>query len=217
MSETPPSQPTASRDAIIDILKRHGPQSAAAMAKQLSLTPMAVRLQLYGLEDDGVVSSTPKPAGRGRPTLIWSLTDASSDLFPDNHQGLALEMIQSIRDLFGEEGMTRVIDRHSDIQRTRYSEELSSARSLGDRVRRLATLRTEEGYMAEAKKDGGDWLLIENHCPICAAATACTRLCANELQVFREALGAGVEIRREDHILAGARRCAYRITPSGKN
>ncbi len=210
MSETPPPPP--SRDAIIDILKRTGPQSAAALARELALTPMAVRLQLYGLEEEGVVASTPKPAGRGRPTLIWELTDASSALFPDNHQGLALEMIQSIRDLFGEAGMTKVIDRHSDIQRERYSENLASARGLADRVKRLAVLRTEEGYMAEARKDGADWLLIENHCPICSAATACTRLCANELQVFQDALGPGVSITREDHILAGARRCAYRIT-----
>lgn len=212
MPETSPTQPSPSREAIIDILKRSGAQSAAILARELSLTPMAVRLQLYGLEEEGVVTSTPKPAGRGRPTLMWSLTDASTSLFPDNHQGLALEMIQSIRDLFGEAGMTQVIDRHSDIQRDRYAEQLSSARSLPDRVRRLAALRTEEGYMAEARKDQGDWLLIENHCPICAAATACTRLCANELQVFQDALGPDVTITREDHILAGARRCAYRIT-----
>lgn len=213
MPKTPEPQPTASRDAIVDILKRSGPQSAATLAKDLKLTPMAVRLQLYALEEERLVSSTPRPSGRGRPTLIWSLTEASSDLFPDSHQGLALEMIESIRDLFGEAGMTRVIDRHSDLQRARYAEQLAAARTLGDRVKRLAALRTEEGYMAEAQRDGADWLLIENHCPICAAATACTRLCRNELEVFQDALGNAVSVAREDHILAGARRCAYRISP----
>lgn len=213
MPRTPQSQPTASRDAIIDILKRSDPQSAAALAKELELTPMAVRLQLYSLEEEGLVGSTPQASGRGRPTLMWSLTDASSDLFPNNHQGLALEMIQSIRDLFGEAGMTQVIDRHSDLQRARYAEELAASRTPADRVKRLAALRTEEGYMAEARRDGRDWLLIENHCPICTAASACTRLCRNELEVFQDALGEDFSITREDHILAGARRCAYRISP----
>jgi predicted ArsR family transcriptional regulator len=32
--------------------------------------------------------------------------------------------------------------------------------------------------------------------------------------VFRDVLGPDVEIRRTDHILAGARRCAYRISPA---
>jgi predicted ArsR family transcriptional regulator len=62
-----------------------------------------------------------------------------------------------------------------------------------------------------AAEDGDDWLLIENHCPICSAATACQRLCANELDVFQQALGPDTEVTRESHLLAGARRCVYRI------
>ncbi|MES2724598.1 MAG: MarR family transcriptional regulator, partial [Pseudomonadota bacterium] len=55
------------------------------------------------------------------------------------------------------------------------------------------------------------FLLVENHCPICAAAAACQGFCRAELMVFRAVLGPGVHIERTDHILAGARRCAYRI------
>jgi predicted ArsR family transcriptional regulator len=58
---------------------------------------------------------------------------------------------------------------------------------------------------------GGSFLLVENHCPICAAAAACQGLCRSELAVFRAVLGTEIAIERIDHILAGARRCAYRI------
>ncbi|MGE8096813.1 hypothetical protein [Pseudomonas fluorescens] len=54
-------------------------------------------------------------------------------------------------------------------------------------------------------------MLIENHCPICAAATACQGFCRAELNVFEQVLQARVE--RVEHILMNARRCAYRITP----
>jgi hypothetical protein len=78
-------------------------------------------------------------------------------------------------------------------------------------------IRTEEGYMAEVQPDpegaAGTWLLVENHCPICHAAKACTKLCAQELTVFREVLGDAASVERTDHILAGARRCAYRVRP----
>ena len=57
----------------------------------------------------------------------------------------------------------------------------------------------------------GAYMLVENHCPICAAATACAGFCRSELETFRAALGA--EVERSEHILLGARRCAYRITP----
>jgi len=49
-------------------------------------------------------------------------------------------------------------------------------------------------------------------CPICEAARACTGLCQQELELFRATLGRGVRVLREDHILKGARRCAYRVS-----
>ncbi len=66
--------------------------------------------------------------------------------------------------------------------------------------------------MAEVRKAGrGRYLLVEKHCPICSAAKTCQGLCALELEVFRAALGDQVEVERTDHILAGARRCAYAV------
>jgi predicted ArsR family transcriptional regulator len=72
-------------------------------------------------------------------------------------------------------------------------------------------LWTEAGCLAARKTDDEGFPLIENHCPICKAARACTGLCQQELDVFRAALGPEVSISRTDHILAGARRCAYHI------
>jgi hypothetical protein len=54
--------------------------------------------------------------------------------------------------------------------------------------------------------------LVERHCPICVAATACTGLCRNELEVFQDVLGPEVRIERTEHIVAGASRCAYRVS-----
>jgi predicted ArsR family transcriptional regulator len=69
---------------------------------------------------------------------------------------------------------------------------------------------------AESGTGGGGFLLVENHCPICAAARTCQGLCASELEVFRRVLGPDVTVERSDHILAGARRCAYRVSKVSK-
>jgi len=203
----------ATRSAILDRLKRDGEQSSSALGAALGVTPMAARLHLYELEAEGLVEARARASGRGRPTKLWRLTEDAARVFPDAHQGLAVEMIQSVEALFGQDGLARVIDKHGDIQRAAYGGTVGAAGPLRERVRRLARLRSDEGYMAEARRDGGDWLLIENHCPICLAARACTRLCANELQVFQDVLGDDVRVEREAHILAGARRCVYRIRP----
>ena len=65
--------------------------------------------------------------------------------------------------------------------------------------------------MGRAQEDGS-YLLLENHCPICAAAEACQGFCRSELLLFR-ALLAPATVERTEHILDGARRCAYRVTP----
>jgi predicted ArsR family transcriptional regulator len=93
-----------------------------------------------------------------------------------------------------------------------YRDRIPRNASLRRRLEALARARTEEGYMAEVwDQEDGSLLLVENHCPICTAATACTGLCSSELEVFRAALAPAVDIVRTEHIVSGARRCAYRV------
>ncbi|HCF25674.1 MAG TPA: MarR family transcriptional regulator, partial [Cyanobacteria bacterium UBA11049] len=61
------------------------------------------------------------------------------------------------------------------------------------------------------------FLLTENHCPICAAATACMGLCSKELEVFQLLLGENALIERSEHIVAGARCCTYQVSPKVKS
>ena len=202
----------ATRRKLLDELKRGGPQSATLLAETLAITPMAVRQHLYGLEEEGLVTNTATPSGRGRPTKLWALTDDAARIFPDAHQGLAVELLKSVEALFGTEGTDKIIARHGEVQLETYRGRLSGASTLKARLERLAEARSDEGYMAHVERDGADYLFIENHCPVCSAAKTCTQLCANELNVFREALGGKINITREEHILAGARRCLYRVS-----
>jgi predicted ArsR family transcriptional regulator len=82
-------------------------------------------------------------------------------------------------------------------------------------VRALAQQRTAEGYMADVQCDGDAVILVEHHCPICTAATACPGFCRSELELFRDTLGPRVTVERTAHLLAGDVRCAYRIVPVG--
>ena len=89
---------------------------------------------------------------------------------------------------------------------------MAGQNTLRQRVEALAAMRTDDGYMAEVQAQAdGAFLLIEKHCPICAAAVACTGLCGKELEVFRAVLGPNVVIERTEHMVVGARRCAYRV------
>ncbi|MDX1709519.1 MAG: metalloregulator ArsR/SmtB family transcription factor [Rhodovibrionaceae bacterium] len=204
------------RRAVIEALKRSGPQSAQQLAESLGVTHVAVRQHLYDLEDRGIVRAVERPAARGRPKKDWELTRQAEAFFPNGHGELAASLMEELTKVFGADGLARLVRERTAKQVRAYRARLTTARSLDERVRLLAEARSEEGYMAdvEAAADGA-LMLVENHCPICDAARACSGLCAAELECFREVLGEDVKVERTSHILAGARRCAYRITPSG--
>ncbi|WP_266160275.1 helix-turn-helix transcriptional regulator [Dyella silvatica] len=207
------SEPTAER--ILLQLKTQGPQSTTALAKAIQITAEAMRQQVQKLVDAGLLQGqTERSSSAGRPRQLWTLTRAVHARFPDAHAQLALDLITSVRSLFGDTGVDRLIDARREESRQLYLESIGQARSIGDRVRKLAAVRDREGYMARAERDGQDWLLIEDHCPICAAAQACQGFCRAELELFQEVLGADTRVVREQHLLAGARRCVYRISPS---
>ena len=134
-------------------------------------------------------------------------------MFPDAHADLTVKIISLMRETLGEEAVDAVIKANEKSGREKYINELRGDKDLESRIRHLAEIRDREGYMAEYQKDEEGFLLIENHCPICAAAEVCQGFCQSELNTFKAVLGEGISIKRVEHIIAGARRCAYRICP----
>ena len=179
---------------------------------------MGVRQHLYGLETEGLVDYQDEPRPIGRPAKRWRLTPAAEKFFPDGHQDLAVDLIGSMRDVFGDAGLEKLLEARTKAQVETYRNALRGAMTPKARLEALAKKRTAEGYMAEVQSEGSaGFLFIENHCPVCSAARICQGLCASELEVFRSVLGADLLVERTDHILAGARRCAYRVTPTKRS
>ena len=177
---------------------------------------MAVRQHLYRFREEGLVKFSNERRPVGRPAQIWSLTEQAATRFPESHAELTLEMISAIRAAFGEEGLNKLLKERTRRQLRDYGEKMRSAGSgLLERVRALSEIRSAQGYMAECTaRPDGTILLAENHCPICVAAESCQGLCREELSLFRELLGKKTSVERTEHILAGARRCAYLICPA---
>jgi predicted ArsR family transcriptional regulator len=211
----PQAQPmSASRNAVLALLQREGPVSADSLAEKLKLTGMAVRLHLGALRVEGLAAFAVESRPRGRPVQMWSATPKAAAQFADSHSALAVDLIAQMKKAFGDEGMDRILKLRTAEQEKTYRAKTDGARSLKGKLDQLAKIRSAEGYMAEVRRDEktGDWLFVENHCPICAAARLCTGLCREEMALFHRALGKNVKVERLSHILAGAGRCAYRVT-----
>ena len=204
----------SSEERILFLLKTRGPQTAATLATQLNMTVVGARQHLASLHEQALVDQQDRRSGVGRPKRYWLLTEQAQQRFPDTHAHLTVELLKAAHDLFGEAGIDKLIAKRETESLASYQAATAKCWDLASRVKKLAELRSQEGYMAEWKidTDGGYWL-IENHCPICAAAAQCQGFCRSELIIFQKIIGPDATIERVEHMLSGARRCAYRITP----
>ena len=201
-------------DRILFLLKSRGPQSAQAVAERFGISSVAARKQLAGLARRGLVAHEDRREAVGRPRRYWFLTEAGHGRFPDSHGFLTVELLAAAHEAFGEAGLDRLISHREAATLAAYRQALEPCEHLAERLQALAAIRSREGYMAECRQaEDGSYLLVENHCPICAAAQACQGLCRSELEIFESVLGPDVTVERVEHILTGARRCAYRIAP----
>lgn len=200
-------------DKIIQLLKLHGPLTAKTLAEELALTTMGVRQHLQALEDAGDVDIEDRVEGRGRPTRYWGLTEQSRTHFADRHSELSLQLIDSVKMIFGDQGLDKLIEHREHTAMQQYRSAMQGRTDIASRLTKLVELRTLEGYMATQEQANGVFWLLENHCPICSAATKCQNFCRSELQQFQQLFADIATVSREEHIIDGARRCAYRIAP----
>jgi len=201
------------RRAIVKLLKTEGALDSARLAKKLRVTPMAVRQHLYALQEEKMVNAEERPVPLGRPAKFWKLTREADRLFPDAYAELSVALIDAVGETFGPSGVDRLLQTRLARQKREYATRIDRDAPLAKKLHQLAKVRTDEGYMAEVHPDGPKaFVFVENHCPICAAATACQGFCATEIELFQSALGPGVNISRTEHIVNGERRCAYRVT-----
>ncbi len=198
-------------DKIVQHLKTQGALTAKTLAAELQLTTMGIRQHLLTMEAEGIIAFEDKKALRGRPTRFWFLTQKSNPHFENRHEELTIQLIDSVKNIFGDNGLEKLISHREQTTQSLYKQALMNCNTVEEKLLALADLRSQEGYMASVEQENDVWWLYENHCPICAAATKCQNFCRSELQLFQSLFIDIAHISREEHIVAGARRCAYKV------
>src|SRR5215210_5856027 len=97
------------RRAIVKLLKTEGPLGSAQLAERLGLTAMAVRLQMYALQEEGLVAAEDRPVPVGRPAKFWRLTREADRHFPEAYAELCVALIEAMQETLGADGLNRVL------------------------------------------------------------------------------------------------------------
>ncbi len=204
-----------SPDRILMLLKMRGGATSQLIAEELAITKEGARKHLLNLSEEGLVKATVKSEGVGRPSTYYSLTNKGLSRFPDTHAEVTVQLLKSVKKLLGDNALDLLISDRETVVYDKYTKEMQGTETLEQKLEVLSKKRSEEGYMAEWKKEGDEYFFIENHCPICAAATICQGFCRSELHNFKQLVGSGYNMERVEYIVENGNRCVYKIEKAG--
>lgn len=205
--------PSSLRRAILLHLRRSGPSSPDAIAAALGASRSGVAAQMRALDAAGLVSRSAVRHGVGRPRHVYDVTADAQDLFPSGYDALATGLLAAILEVGGDDLLRDVFAARrrqaAAAIRQRLDDRAGPAASLPARVRELAVLQDELGYLADVELDDGAVRLVQHNCAVAHVAAGTAAACEAELDLFRDVLGA--DVSRERHLASGDRCCAYRI------
>jgi predicted ArsR family transcriptional regulator len=204
------------RDLLLR-LRLDGPSSPDQLAERLGASRTGVLQQLRALESAELVSRQTVRHGVGRPRHLYDVTPDAQAMFPTNYDALASGLLAAIEAVGGDDLLDQVFEARRRQLGARVREHMAThvapEASLVDRVRELAVVQADQGYLAEAiLEPDGTIRLREHNCAIFHVAQGTPAACRAELELFTDVLGA--DVVREQHIASGDRCCSYRISES---
>ena len=187
--------PSSLRRDLLLRLRLDGPSSPDQLAERIGASRTGVLQQLRALEAAHLVSRQTVRHGVGRPRHLYDVTADAQDLFPSNYDGLAAGLLAAIESVGGDDLLDQVFAARrrqlGDRVRGQMAERVAPEAPLLDRVRELAVIQGDQGYLADATLGpDGTIRLREHNCAIYHIAAGSPAACQAELELFSEILGA---------------------------
>src|SRR2546430_4283407 len=179
----------STRMEVLELLRRKGRSSAETIAGDLGVTPNAVRQHLTNLERDGLVSSQPERSGRGRPSLLFVLTERADSVFPKRYGQLATMVLQEVQEMGGpgalDEVFARVAARHANA-----IEKDLGGLEFEEKLRRVVNWIGRAGTLVE-QSEGPEGIQVTIHnCPFRNTALKFPQVCTITPQLISRLPGA---------------------------
>ena len=146
----------ATRQDILDYLRRHRQSTVKQLGEHLNLTSTGIRQHLTVLERDGLVEAREERGHVGRPALVYRLTVKGDALFPKMYDALANAVIEEARAMVGAEPLQQIMHNVAERFAAPYMARLEG-KTGAERLAEIATIMTERGCMTDItnEPDGG--------------------------------------------------------------
>jgi predicted ArsR family transcriptional regulator len=181
----------STRMEVLELLRRKGHASAETIASDLGVTPNAVRQHLTNLERDGFVISHPERRARGRPSLLFSLTERADSVFPKRYGQLATMVLQEIREMGGEEALDEIFARVAARHASAIEKDLDGL-DFDQKLSRVVAWIGRAGTLAEQTETEEGVKVTIHNCPFRNTALKFPQVCTITPHLLSQLLGGAV-------------------------
>ena len=158
----------AGRGPRLDVLERIKRSGDGIGVKELSallgMSYMGVKAHCLALVSAGYLTTWRVPSTRGRPLMLYRLTDSGERLFSDSNDSLCLDLLREASGLFGTAAPQKLLVMHFRHLAERYREQVSEVEHMA-RIESFVRLRDREGRMSVLHL-GAAWEIRESHNPL---------------------------------------------------
>ncbi|MDT8862610.1 transcriptional regulator [Alkalihalobacillus sp. MEB130] len=196
------------KEKILEALKINVSLTVMDLTYRLNITHMAVRKHLSALEKDQLIQSKEVKQPIGRPLQLYTLSSKGESWFPNNYEGISVELLHDIQQLYGEESIEHLFKKREQRLTSEYKKRVQE-KTKPERIYELATIQNEKGYMTDVNQiDDQTYELIEHNCPIFTIANEFKTACHFETAMFKNVVGTE-EVNRVSCKTAGDDHCKF--------
>jgi predicted ArsR family transcriptional regulator len=203
--------------AVLRELRLEGRLAVAELARRLEASYMAIKQHCEDLHELGYLDRIRVPRTEvGRPEIFYRLSAKAGCLFRETGPEFTLELLDTIRALFGENAPDRLLFLHFQRMTERWQPRLRKAASLVERATLLAGLRESEGSVIRCRYEPATGFWIEEfHHPLQKIMARYPRVQAMDLRMMEQLLGERIQRREIPGGPGGPSRIEFHIATLG--
>ncbi len=200
-----------SQRQLLDLIKKRGHLTLNEAVNITELAKTTLREHFTILEKDGYLESARRREGRGRPQLVYTLTDNGHKLFPSSDDKILRELLHYLKFTGHDDLIAEFFTHYWDIryEEIRYKIAMSENQSIENKVKILENVLEEQGFMPEVKLTDNHINIQECNCPFSETIKETRLPCQLEALFFEKILNA--ELKRVSHIASGSTSCVYEL------
>lgn len=185
----------SNREKILETLGVTRQATIQKLADQLDINPITVRHHLLRMQEEGLVTSTEKRNGVGRPHLVFQLTNQGRQRVSTNYHQLVKNLLESVQTLFGRQASSELLVAVGQEMAKSYDLKIDQE-NLPVTMNTFCDMMANEGFQIEWEHKDNRVVIRNTSCPYYNLENSNRDLCKLDQSFFSTLLGKELQLEQ---------------------